>query len=196
MGDDEDDDDDPNVVFGITSVLNLTSRKETECVQQLKAMILERAEKSSTDATLKLLRDALTNEARFTGFLINERYINIPSQISVPMLESLCKEIKRAAEKNMPYTFSYFVMILKFHRREAKKGKPAEDVFSNPEEELFLQESLASFEYSVHTEMDTGLTGKWREDDEELTPFRKVIVLDGKKLQSIVESINGFIHGS
>lgn len=196
MDDDEDDDDDANVVFGITSVLNLTSRKDIECVQQLKAMILERAEKSSTDATLKLLRDVLTNEARTTGFLINERYINIPSQISVPMLENLCKEIKRAADKNMPYNFSYFVMILKFHRREAKKGKSAEDIFSNPEEELFFQESLASFEYSVQAEMDTGLTGKWREEDEELMPFRKVIVLDGKKLSTIVESINGFIHGS
>lgn len=194
--DDDDDDDDANVVFGITTCLNLTSRNESECVQNLKSMILERAEKFSTDATLKLLRDILTNEARTTGFLVNERYINIPSQISVPMLENLCKEIKRAADKNMPYNFSYYVMILKFHRKEAKKGKPAEDQFSNPEEELFLQESLASFEYSVASEADMGLTGKWREDDEQLMPFRKVIVIDGKKLPTIVEGINGFIHGS
>lgn len=192
---DDDDDDDPNVVFGITTALNLTSRKDTECVKQLKAMILERAEKTATDSVLKLLRDILTNDSRNTGFLLNERYINIPSQISVPMLESLCKEMKRANEKNMPYNFSYYVMILKFHRKEAKKGKPADDIFSNPEEELFLQESLASFEYSVASEQDSGLTGKWREDDEELAPFRKVVVLDGKKLPEIVESINGFIHG-
>lgn len=196
MGDDEDDEDDPNVVFGITSVLNLTSRKESECVQDLKKMILEKAEKLSTDATLKILRDILTNDARNTGFLVNERYINIPSQISVPMLENLCKEMKRAFEKSMPYNFSYFVMILKFHRKEATKSKPSEDIYSNPEEELFLQESLASFEYSVQNEADTGLSGKWREDDVEMTPFRKVIVLDGKNLPSIVESINGFIHGS
>jgi protein BCP1 len=196
MADDEDDDEDPNVVFGITSVLNLTSRKDTECIKQVKSMILERAEKSSTDATLKMLRDILTNDVRTTGFLINERYINIPSQISVPMLENLCKEIKRAHEKNMPYNFAYYVMILKFHRKEAKKGKPADDIYSNPEEELFVQESLASFEYSVQSEADTGLSGKWREDDEELTPFRKVIILDGKNLPSIVENINGFIHGS
>lgn len=196
MADDEDDDDDANVVFGISTIVNLTSRREVECVQQIKSMILERAEKSSTDATLKFLRDVLTNDARNTGLLINERYINIPSQISVPMLENLCKEIKRANEKNMPYNFSYIVMILKFHRKEAKKGKPAEDLFSNPEEELFLQESLASFEYSVLAEQDTGLGGKWREDDEEMTPFRKVVIIDGKKLPEIVEQINGFIHGS
>jgi protein BCP1 len=193
---DDDDEDDPNVVFGITTVVNLTSRKESECVQNVKTMILERAEKFSTDATLKLLRDILTNDERTTGFLINERYINIPSQISVPMLENLCKEVKRANEKKMPYNFAYYVMILKFHRKEAKKGKPAEDFFSNPEEELFLKESLASFEYSVRAECDTGFSGKWREDDEELMPFRKVVIIDGKRLPEIVEEINGFIHGS
>lgn len=191
MDDEDDGEEDPNVVFGITTVLNLTEHKETECVQQIKSLILERAEKSSTDATLKMLRDILTNDARTTGLLLNERYINIPSQISVPMLENLCKEIKRASEKDLPYNFSYLVMILKFHR-----GKSPDDVYSNPEEELFFQESLASFEYSVKSESDTGLSGKWRENDEELTPFRKVVVLDAKKLPSIVESINGFIHGS
>lgn len=194
--DDEDDQDDENVVFGVTTAVNLTEHKENECVQQLKAMILERAEKSSTDATLKLLRDALTNDARMTGLLVNERYINIPAQISVPMLENLCKEIKRAADKNMPYNFSYFVMVLKFHRKEAKGGKPMDDIYSNPEEELFLRESLAHFEYSVLSEMDTGLTGKWKENDEALTPYRKVVVLDGKRLPDIVEQLNGFIHGS
>ncbi|CRL05935.1 CLUMA_CG019139, isoform A [Clunio marinus] len=125
--DDDDNDDDSNVVFGVTTVLNMSSRKDSESIQQLKSLILERAEKYSTDATLKLLRDILTNDAQ---------------------------------------------------------------------EELFVQESLASFEYSVQSEADTGLSGKWREDDEELTPFRKVIVIDGQKLPSIVESINGFIHGS
>lgn len=193
---DEDDDEDPNVVFGITTVLNLTSHKDAESVKELKKMILERAEKGATDATLKLLRDILTNDARNTGFLINERYINIPPLISVPMLENLCKEIKRAKEKNLPFDFGYLVMILKFHRKEAKKGKPVEDIYSNSEEELFVQESLASFEYSVLAESDTGLSGKWREDDEELTPFRKVVVLDGKNLSTVVDSISGFIHGS
>lgn len=194
--DDDDDIDDADVVFGVTTAVNLAEHKDNECVQQLKTMILERAEKASTDATLKLLRDALTNGDRTTALLLNERYINIPAQISVPMLENLCKEIKRAADKNMPYKFSYLVMILKFHRMEAKGGKPTDDVYSNPEEELFLRESLAHFEYSVQSEMDTGLTGKWKENDDALTPYRKVVVLDGKKLPEIVEQLNGFIHGS
>lgn len=192
----EDEDDDENVVFGITSAINLTSRKDAECVKQFKTMILDRAEKTSTDATLKLLRDIFSCNDRATGFLINERFINIPTQICVPLLENLIKEIKRAADKKMPYNFDYVVMIVKIQRVEGKNGKEDENYYSNPEEEYFVQQSLASFEYCVKSECDTGLSGKWRENDAETTPFRKVIVLDGKKLPSIVEGVTSFIHGS
>lgn len=196
MCEDDDDVDDEKVVFGLTSMVNLTSRKDTECIQQIKSLILDRAEKHSTDATLKLLRDILSCTDRATGFLINERFINIPTQICVPLMENLMKEIRRASEKKMPYNFDYVVMIVKIQRSEAKKGKPSEDFYSNAEEEYFVQESLASFEYCVKSEIDNGMTGKWRESDALTTPFRKVIILDGKKLASIVEGVNAFIHSS
>ncbi|KAG5670520.1 hypothetical protein PVAND_000778 [Polypedilum vanderplanki] len=193
--DEEDDDDDENVVFGITTAINLTSRRETHCIQQIKNFILEKAEKNASDATVKLVKNILTNDSISTGFVINERYVNIPVQISVPMLENLCKEVKRAVDKNKPYNFSYYIMILKFHRREAAKGHSQEDFYSNQEEELFLKESLANFEYSVKNEADSGLDGKWKEEDEELTPYRKVVIIDGKKFPQIVESINSYING-
>lgn len=197
MDDDDDDaDDESNVVFGITTAINMTSRKDTECVQQIKNILLAKAEKNATDNVLKLLRDILTNDAQTVGFILNERYINIPAQISVPMLENLCKEIKRAVEKKKTYNFSYYVMLLKFYRKDEKEGKPSEDIFSNPEEELFLRESLASFEYSIKDESDSGLSGKWKEDDEEMTPFRKLVILDGKRFPEIVESVSGFIAGN
>ncbi len=190
---DEMDSDDANLVFGVTTVINITHKKETECVQQLRSYILEKAEKHATDATLKLLRDILGNEGKPTGFLINERFINIPAQISVPMLENLCKEVKRANDKKMPYNFSYIMILLKFHRQAAKKQKPSEDLYSNPEEEVFLNDALATFDFSIETEADSGMSGHWLEEDETLTPFRKVVVLDAKKLPEIVESIQSFI---
>lgn len=193
---DEDDDDDENVVFGITTALNLTSAKARSqgSIQQLKAIILERAEKNANDNTLKMLRDILTNESIETGLIINERYVNIPAPISVPMLENLCKEINRANEKNKPFNFAYYIMVLKFHRKEAKAGKPKEDIFSNPEEELFLKESLLNFEYSVQSEIDAKNDETWKEDGK-LVPFRKVVILDGKKFPQIVNSVHGFITG-
>lgn len=183
MEEDEDDmDEDP--AFGVTTVINLTSRKDTKFVQDIKQVLLSKAEKSATDSTLKLLKNILTNDSINTGFVVNERFVNIPAQISVPMLDNLCKEINRAVEKNKPYKFGYFVMLLKFYRKE---GATSEDIYSNPEEEHFLKESLANFEFSV--EEDTGIGG-------EMTQFRKLAIIDGKKFPEIVSSLNDFITGN
>ena len=180
--DDDDDDEDP--AFGVTTVINLTSRKDAKFVQDIKQLIISKAEKSATDSTLQLVKNILTNDSISTGLILNERYVNIPAQISVPMLENLCKEVKRAVDKNKPYNFGYYIMPLKFYRKE---GDPAEDIYSNPEEELFLKESLANFEFSV--EEDTGIGGK-------MTQFRKIVILDGKKFPEIVASLNDFIAGN
>ena len=45
------------------------------------------------------------------GFLISERILNMPPQISVPMYETLQKELRKAVAKNLPFDFTHFVMI-------------------------------------------------------------------------------------
>ena len=45
-----------------------------------------------------------------------------------------------------------------------------------------LQERLASFSYPVSTELDTVQAGGWGYDDEPLTPYRTVFVLEREVL--------------
>ncbi|XP_055905869.1 protein BCCIP homolog [Eupeodes corollae] len=193
---DPEDDDmyDSNMIFGITTAINMTAKKDKQCIEQLRSYIISKAEKHATDATLVHLRDVLANEARPVGFLINERFINIPPQISVPLLENLHKEIKQANEKKMPFGFVYFIMIIKFHRREAKKNKPQEDVYVNAEEEVIAKQAVQSFEFSVAGECDSGLTGNWLEEDDALTPYRKIVLFDATKLPLLIDSIQTFIN--
>jgi protein BCP1 len=192
---DDEDDEDTNAVFGITTVINMTSRKESECVKQLKSILLKRVEEEvKSKDVAKKFNDILSDDKQAVGFVINERFVNIPAQISVPMLENLCKEISRANEKQKPFDFAYYVMILKFYRKEDEKSP--EDFYSNQEEELFLKDALATFDYSVKSETDSGLSGKWKENDDELTPFRKVILLDGKKFPQLVDSVNAYVNGT
>jgi hypothetical protein len=76
-------------VFGITSVVNLTEKQNLECVQQLRKLLLELSSEHATDYTNTLIRSILADDTKSLGLLINERIINIPAQISVPLLESL-----------------------------------------------------------------------------------------------------------
>lgn len=84
-----DDDGDVNDVFGVTSVLNITEKQNLECVQQLRSLLLELCSEHATDQANTLIRSLLSDDSQSIGLLINERIVNIPAQISVPLLESL-----------------------------------------------------------------------------------------------------------
>uniref|UniRef100_A0A1A9UNX3 Protein BCCIP homolog n=1 Tax=Glossina austeni TaxID=7395 RepID=A0A1A9UNX3_GLOAU len=172
---------DDGTIFGITTVLNITAKKGTPCVDQLRAFIIKKAEKHATDAVLKHFRDIFGDETRSIGYLINERFINIPTEISVPLLENLEKEIVKAQQKGMKFNFLY--------RKESKKGKSHQDFYTNAEEELLVEKAINSFEYSVVDESDMGMGGDWLKADGNLIPYRKVILFDAKQLPDLIIDI-------
>lgn len=182
-------------IFGITTALNITAKKDVPCIEQFRSFVIQKAEKYAPDSVLKHFRDVLGNEARPVGYLINERFINIPAQISIPLLENLYKEITTAKQKGMPFNFVYFLMIIKLYRKEAKKNKPQEDTYTNAEEELIAEKAVNSFEYSVANECDMGMSGDWLEGDAALTPYRKVVLFDAKSLPQLIFDIQKYING-
>lgn len=123
--DDDDDDDDSSDVFGVMSVLNITEKQNLECVQQLRSLLLELCSEHATDQTNTLIRSLLSDDSQSIGLLINERIINIPAQISVPLLESLryflyCNLISIDCKLNFPGSlFSKFVSL---HLKKMHKG--------------------------------------------------------------------------
>ncbi|XP_065076923.1 protein BCCIP homolog isoform X2 [Ochlerotatus camptorhynchus] len=195
--DDEDEDEDMEdpcqIVFGVTTAINLTNKQDQNCVKQLQKMLFEKAEKYATDSVLKLFRDALQSGSKSTALLLNERFVNIPAAVCVPMLENLMVEIDRAKAKGMPYKFDYFIMFVKYYQKAAAGSKAAEVLYSNDEEEYFIKDCLASFDYSVQKETTTALAGNWLEEDEELQPLRKVLLIEANKLPDIVGTIKSLI---
>lgn len=200
--DDEDDDDDINDVFGITTVINISNRQNVQCIQQLRDLLKQMANDHATDATNTMIKNVLENDSAPLGLLINERFVNLPAQISIPLMENLISEMKRATNKRMPFEFSHFILICKLYKPSEqdvtmKKNKnkrrnaneEPEIFWSNPEEELFNDEATCSFEFSVELESDSGLSGAWTESDKEMTPYRRVLLFDASKLQTIVDKI-------
>lgn len=59
-----------------------------DCVQQLRNLLKELCQEHGTDQSNAFVRSLLCDKHN-VGLLINERFINIPAQISVPLLESL-----------------------------------------------------------------------------------------------------------
>lgn len=155
----------------------------------------------ATDAAYTMIKNVLQNDSQPIGLLINERFINIPAQISVPLFENLISEMKRASSRQMPFNFSYYILICKLYKMEDKKigtkkknkkKKNSETptiIWSNPEEEIFAEKALVSFEFSVENETDSGLSGTWTETDDEMKPYRRVLLFEASTLQTIINTI-------
>lgn len=159
------------------------------------------AEEHATDSVNTMVKSILENDSAQLGLLINERFVNIPAKISVPLLENLISELKRANSKNMPFNFSYYILICKLYKTEDKRvekktksknknaGSEPSILWSNPEEEIFAEEAIVGFEFSVEEEADSGLSGTWTETDDEMVPYRRVLLFEASKLQVIFDKI-------
>lgn len=182
--DDEDDEmSDGDPVLGLITVINITDKQNVECVKQLKSMLMEKCQ-SCSQKNREKFANILSDKDTQVGFLISERYINIPPQISVPMFETLLKEMEKCKRKNMKFNFDYYIAISKCYR---PKGSD-QMFYSNAEEEFLEKESEFSFIYSVESERDTIVDGKWDAEDQ-MEALRTVFVIPSENLSTIVENI-------
>ncbi|XP_029649608.1 protein BCCIP homolog [Octopus sinensis] len=92
--DESDDGIDEDPIFGVTTVINLTDKKNLESVKQLKAMLLMQCEKWAADKLPVFNQILLDTCEKQIGFLISERFINMPSSVAVPLYESLSKDLQ------------------------------------------------------------------------------------------------------
>ncbi|XP_042859080.1 protein BCCIP homolog [Penaeus japonicus] len=185
---------DKEEVFGVTSVINLSSRKDEACIAGLRTALVEKSSVHASDAANQMLREILSNESKHVGFLISERVVNLPPQFSLPVFESLGKEVEEAKKKKMPYNFSYLLLISKVYKTEKKKKKKVieTEIWSNAEEEIMSEECIESFEYPVKG--DTGMSGEWDEDDDQYTPYRRVLILDAGRMPEIISKVKDAVY--
>jgi len=181
---------DPNEVYGISTVINLTD-KDKDSVANLRRFILEQTAKGNDRQVLQYVTDLLKGNV---GFLVNERFINIPAQITVPLLETLVTEMRKARDRNLPYEFQHYIMISKLYKTKNLMNGSATStdsqavVFSNPEEELIVGESELCIDYDVSSDTNSEVGGNWT-DGVEMVPWRRVVVFRAEKLEPLIRSM-------
>ncbi|XP_045780594.1 protein BCCIP homolog [Maniola jurtina] len=180
LDDDDDEDDGSDGVFGITTVINITKRKEEPCVKQIRTLLTTLANDNADDRTKALVNNILTDDTKQVGFVINERILNIPAAISVPLFASLQNELDKAIKKNMPYVFQYLIWICKIYKTG---DEDSEVLFANQEEKPLVEEALASFDVDVTEQADLS---QWDYEGGAMTPCRKVLIFEGSKFNQLI----------
>ncbi|KAM9052458.1 BRCA2 and CDKN1A-interacting protein isoform 2-T2 [Megaptera novaeangliae] len=198
VSEDSDDDVDEDGIFGFISLLNLTERKGTPCAEQIKEFILRLCEKNCEKSMVEQLDKLFNDATRPVGFLLSERFINVPPQIALPMHQQLQKELAEAHKTNKPCGKCYFYLLISKTFVEAGKGnskkkwssqKKDELMFANAEEEFFYEKAILKFNYSVQEESDTCLGGRWSFDDVPMKPLRTVMLIPSDKMNEIMDKL-------
>jgi len=192
VGEDVDSDDgmeDPNEVYAVSTVVSLSKEQQNkESVVGLRTFIKEQTAKGGDRQVLKYVTDLLDNNN--VGFLLNERFINIPAQITVPLWETLLTEMRKAKDRNLPFDFGHYIMICKLFKTKTENSQDNQAVvFSNPEEELIVSESELCIDYDVSNETDNDSGGNWT-DGVEMNPWRRIVVFRAEKLEEIIRKVN------
>ncbi|XP_006080499.2 BRCA2 and CDKN1A-interacting protein isoform X1 [Bubalus bubalis] len=198
VSEDSDDEVDEDEIFGFISLLNLTERKGTPCAEQIKELILRLCEKNCEKSMVEQLDRLFNDTARPVGFLLSERFINVPPQIALPMHQQLQKELAEAHRANKPCgKCSFYLLISKTFveagksnsKKKRSNQKKDELMFANAEEEFFYEKAILKFNYSVQEESDTCLGGRWSFDDVPMKPLRTVMLIPGDKMSEIMEKL-------
>jgi len=179
----EDDMADDDHIYAISTVLNLAKKEES--VDGLKKFLLDQTRAGGDRQVLQYVTELLNKNV---GFLLNERYVNIPAQVTVPLLETLVTEMRKATERNLPFNFSHYIMISKLFKTKTDSSLDQQAVvFSNPEEELIVAESELCIDYDVSGETDNDVGVEF--EGVEMTPWRRIVVFSADKLEDIIKNV-------
>ncbi|MBN3299023.1 BCCIP protein, partial [Amia calva] len=195
------DDEDPDEVFGFISLLNLTERKGTPCVEQIKELVLGHSEKCCPHSDTEQLEKILEDTSKPVGLLLSERFINVPPQIALPLHKQLQEEIAEAQRTNKPSGKCHYYLMVSKTCKEAKSSnvrrvgapKTEELRFANAEEEFFYEKATVKFNYSVQEETDCCLGGRWSFDDVPMKPLRTVMLIPADRMGAIMDKLREYL---
>merc|ERR1711872_35647 len=196
-------------VFGISTVINLTQRltKETadprsegdKAIKQMVDLLVKESDKNGGPVQTKTMQAFLTDKEKHTGWLLNERFVNIPAQISLPLYDSLRDEMHSACAKGQKFKFDYFLLMSKAHKAKTAKKKESEELlFTNGEEELFQEESAFSFAFSVadqQADADTILDGG-NDGETSYESWRVVMIIPAEKMEVVAKKMTDILGAS
>ncbi|MBZ3872768.1 BRCA2 and CDKN1A-interacting protein [Sciurus carolinensis] len=185
VSEDSNDDMDEDAIFSFISLLNLTERKGTQCAEQIEELVLSFCEKNCEKSVVEQLDKLLNDTTKPVGFLLSERFINVPPQIALPKHQQLQKELAESHKTNKPCGKCSFYLLIsktfveagKTNSKKRQSNQKDELMFANAEEEIFYEKAVLKFNYSVQEESDTCLGGRRSFDDTPMKPMLTVMLI-------------------
>lgn len=183
------------VIFGVCSLLDFNKLNAAPCISIIHKHIWAKLnEKRNSIPSLVIKKfievlgdDNMTKSKKSmpsVGFIINERFVNLPPQGSLRMFENLQTEMKTAACK-----FDFFLMIINMLAATGTKtyqNFKFTNFYMKAEEELIDEKAKWSFVYNLDDPGDDLLQESGVED---VAQQRKVVLFESSLFPDILKKM-------
>lgn len=193
-GEDDEPDDD---IYGVCSIVELPLFEDKdednslECRKRLLKFIKDKC------SDLKNMIEGAKRSDIKIGFVVNERYINLPPQLSLPTLKTLTQSLDGT-------NFTHFCFIskvllksrntdTKLPSKKSKSGQSSTSVaepiiFVNPEEEIISEEANCYTDLDVSAHCDENASWSFGSDIKYI-PHRRFIVIESESWPNILKKL-------
>ena len=100
---------DEEEVYGVTSVISLAHYKTLECIKQITSFVMSKCPSEHRHELEKALR--YTGDGH-TGFIINERMVNMPNEMALPLISGLFDELRWSQDDQVLSRIPYLIRSL------------------------------------------------------------------------------------
>ncbi|KAI8142995.1 p21-C-terminal region-binding protein-domain-containing protein [Fennellomyces sp. T-0311] len=190
--------------YAILSVINTQQFKDNAGIKSLRSYLLGKVPKKD-EAIKSLLSE---DSDKQVGWIVSERFINMPMEIMPPMYKMMQEETDQAVEKGEAYKFDYYMYIAKTYKEVAstvddeeeeaqpkKKGKKkakttSETFYFQPEDEVIDQYAQYKFDFKfTNREKEASADAKRAFSDFGIAPSRRLMLVPQAKFAEAVEEI-------
>jgi len=189
---------DDSTIFGVLSLIDLSSARVKSYSAAFKQFLLKESQRFDTrnaQSITSTINDILKNKK--VSFVINERFVNIPPAISVPMFESLLSDLETIKSSNVENDFSsdYWLFISKRFETDPEEQEANNTntepnlIYANPEEEVFEEFSEFKFEITGGKQTAKSTNGKWTNKDPVLMASINCLIVPFDKIKDCIEKI-------
>jgi len=187
-----------STIFGVLSLIDLNSPRCKNYSSAFKTFILKESQRADKKTSKNLYEKIaeIFREKRVV-YCVNERFVNIPPAISVPMFESLLTDLETAkANKNEnDFESDYWLFLSKHFETDlcgetngSASNSDSDLIYSNAEEQVFEEFSELKFEISCGKS-----TPKGSNKDAQMNSVTNCLFLPVNKIKDCIEKIKSLL---
>lgn len=137
------------------------------------------------------------------GWVVSERFINMPVEIMAPMYTMLQQELKNAIKEGEPYTFEWYLFISKTYKevtstvdeeeeepKQKKKNADSETFYFQSEDEIIAKYAEYQYDFKfTNSEKEQAADSRRAFSDFGIAPSRKLLLVHTSKFDDMVNEI-------